>query len=397
MIELIKGVENHQGGLRISFYWQGKRYRRNVTKSATQKDIKYANSIKKKIDDFKNADRNPLDLFDNNYGVNRDLKRLSDEWMLYKTGVSTKTARRYRWAFESFIEAIGNKLVDQIVSRDVEKWVYQKMQVENVSYSGVRVYKSALDCFFDWCQQNDFSRKNPSRVVKIKRENNPDADNKEIFPFSAEDIEIIKKGIMNPKNKKRGNNREQFYNFFMIAITTGMRPGEMIALTWDDVSFKKTDAFPYGSVHITKSKSQGQALKSPKTEAGNRHHALSEEARKHFDLQRRLTGLLGKHVFVATQKGPYQYKPYQSSMQMTNRMWNETIYRFCPGVEYRPFYQCRHTYVSNLVANGVPLPIIARQVGHVNTRILLENYYKLFAPQLKTQAELITQAQKNRT
>ena len=397
MIKPIKGVERHQGGLRIVFFWQGKRYRRAATKGATQKDIKIANLLKKKVEDYKNADQNPLALFDTSYSNHRDLKRLSDEWILYKTGrVVDSTLTRYKWAFEMLIETIGNKLVDNITVRDIEKWRYQKMEVEKLSYSGVRVFKSAFDCFFDWAKNNDFCRKNPSRLVIIKRKHEPDAENNEIFPFCAEDIEKIQAGIMNPRNKFRGHNRQQFYNFFMIAITTGMRPGEMIALTWKDVDFKRTEAYPYGTVNITKSKSRGQALRAPKTAAGIRLHVLTQESRKYFELQRRLTGLMRKHVFVTSQKGPHQYEPYNSSFQITNKMWSDTIYRFCKDVEYRNFYQCRHTYISNLVANGVDLPIIARQVGHVNTRVLLENYYKIFSPQLKDQAQQMSEAQKNR-
>jgi hypothetical protein len=109
MIKPIKGVERHQGGLRIVFFWQGKRYRRAATKGVTQKDIKIANLLKKKVEDYKNADQNPLALFDTNYSNHRDLKRLSDEWILYKTGrVVDGTLRRYKWAFEMLIDTIGS-------------------------------------------------------------------------------------------------------------------------------------------------------------------------------------------------------------------------------------------------------------------------------------------------
>ena len=397
MIEPIKGVERHQGGLRIVFHWQGKRYRRAITKSATQKDIKIANDLKKKVEDYKNADQDPLALFNDVYGKHRDFKRLSQEYALYRQGtIEPSTISRYVYGFESFIEIIGNKVVDHINVKDIEKWRYQKMEVDKMTYSGLRPYKSALDNFFDWCVQNDFCRKNPSRLVKMRRVVEADADNNEIFPFDGAEIEKIKKAIMNLDNDFRGNNRAQFYNFFMIALTTGMRPGEMIALTWEDVEFKASETHPYGSVNITKSKSACSDVKGPKTKAGIRRHTLTHESRKHFEKQRRLTGLQRSNVFLTQQKGPHHNKPYTTSFSLTNRMWSNTLYRYCPDVKYREFYQCRHTYISNLVANDVPLTIIARQVGHASTRVLLENYVKVFSPQLKDQAERMSEAQKNR-
>jgi integrase len=397
MIEPIKGVERHQGGLRIVFHWQGKRYRRVATKNDTQRDIKYANKLKQKVESYKNADQNPLSLFVETKGEYRDFERLAHDWLQYRDDyVKDSTLRRNQCTISDFVRIVGNKPIDQITLRDVELYCHTKMKVQGMTYSGLHPHKSALHMFFDWCIYNDFCRKNPARQKQIKRQHTAfDEEEKEILPFDKEEIKKIQAGIMHPRNKFRGNNREQLYNIFMIGLTTGMRPGEMIALQWGDVDFREQENYLYGAVTITKSKSQGQELSSPKTNAGNRKHALSQEARKYFERQRRLTGLVGQHVFCGQQTGKYKNQPLQSSLSLTNRAWRNSFF-FIKDVKYRRFYQTRHTYISNLVANGVPYTIIARQVGHASTRILIENYVKVFAPELKNQAKMISEAQKNR-
>ena len=60
----------------------------------------------------------------------------------------------------------------------------------------------------------------------------------------------------------------------IIALTTGMRQGEIVALKWSDVDFEKKTLRIERSMSLTKA--EGLKLKSPKTEAGKRTISLSQ-------------------------------------------------------------------------------------------------------------------------
>ena len=44
------------------------------------------------------------------------------------------------------------------------------------------------------------------------------------------------------------------------------------------------------------------------------------------------------------------------------------------GIEKVTFHELRHTYASTLINQGVPLKVIAEQLGHVDTRMVEEHY-----------------------
>jgi integrase len=46
------------------------------------------------------------------------------------------------------------------------------------------------------------------------------------------------------------------------------------------------------------------------------------------------------------------------------------------GIRHRPPYTCRHTYATTALAAGVARGYIASQMGHVNTKMLHEEYSK---------------------
>jgi integrase len=55
--------------------------------------------------------------------------------------------------------------------------------------------------------------------------------------------------------------------------------------------------------------------------------------------------------------------------------------RACKAARLLPltFHELRHTYASRLVMHGAPLPVVARQLGHSDTR-MVEKHYGHMAP-----------------
>jgi site-specific recombinase XerD len=54
----------------------------------------------------------------------------------------------------------------------------------------------------------------------------------------------------------------------------------------------------------------------------------------------------------------------------------------CERAKIKPpasFHVLRHTYASHLVMNGAPLPVLARNLGHSDTR-MAEKHYAHLAP-----------------
>jgi integrase len=132
------------------------------------------------------------------------------------------------------------------------------------------------------------------------------------------------------------------------ALQTGARYGELCALTVADFN---SDV---GAIHIRQSKS-----------GRPRHITLTEEGRAFFD---RLTaGRSGGELMFGQWRPSNQLKPMQEAVARA---------KIEPRIS---FHGLRHTWASLAVMGGVPLMVVARNLGHADTQ-MVEKHYGHLAP-----------------
>ena len=154
------------------------------------------------------------------------------------------------------------------------------------------------------------------------------------------------------------------WNYYMFMIWSGLRPSEAIALTWDDIDFKKK------TISINKAKTQYvQEAESPKTRGSKRVIKMLTNAREALIRQMRKRGLHHTHVFI----NPDTDKPYNSSKDFYKR-WVRILKS--AGVEYRKQYQCRHTFASMMVSSGEHPQWVADMMGHTDWTMIAKTYAK---------------------
>jgi integrase len=136
------------------------------------------------------------------------------------------------------------------------------------------------------------------------------------------------------------------------ALLTGCRYGELTALLASDYN---TDA---GTLHVRLSKS-GKA----------RHVVLSEEGQTFF---RAATSKKADNQLIFSKPdggkwgASHQHRPFKLACKHA-KLGDLT------------FHELRHTYASRLAMKGVPLAVIASQLGHSDTR-MVEKHYGHMAP-----------------
>jgi integrase len=135
-----------------------------------------------------------------------------------------------------------------------------------------------------------------------------------------------------------------------LAVGTGARQGELLALERDDFDLKA------GTVRIVRMVDQrkgGFTVQAPKSKSGTRTITLPafalEAVKKH--LQDRAAG----PVFTTTSG------KYIARNNLVNQDWNPLLTR--AKVPYRKFHTCRHTHASRLLADGVDTAEVAKRIG----------------------------------
>jgi integrase len=142
----------------------------------------------------------------------------------------------------------------------------------------------------------------------------------------------------------------EFRRLVQAALLSGCRYGELCRLTVADLN---PDA---GSLLVRRSKS-----------AKPRHVLLTDEATALFD-QWCAGRAGGEHIFRTNSGGIW-------SRSMQTRPLREACKR--AGIADANFHSLRHTWASLAVMNGTPLMIVARNLGHRDTRMCEAHYAHL--------------------
>ena len=159
----------------------------------------------------------------------------------------------------------------------------------------------------------------------------------------------------------------------MLAIDSGLRLGELVALTWTDIDMER------GILHITKSnqamRGKGIFTKTPKNETSVRDIALSKHSIR----------MLQKHREMQQQQRD-QLKDKWTNGGWVFTQWNGLpVYPTTPSAWFRkflkrhhlphmPFHALRHLSATVLIARGVPLKNVSSRLGHADIRTTANIY-----------------------
>lgn len=160
--------------------------------------------------------------------------------------------------------------------------------------------------------------------------------------------------------------RPDFKNYYTVRFFTGMRTAEIDGLKWKYVDFERRQIL----IRETVVDGKDDTTKTPESV---RTIEMSSLVYKALRDQHTVSGGLSNYVFCTRNGSPLQHR------NVTKRVWFPTL-RYI-GIKNRRPYQTRHTAATLWLAAGENPEWIARQMGHVNTRMLF-TVYSRFVPNL---------------
>lgn len=174
---------------------------------------------------------------------------------------------------------------------------------------------------------------------------------------------------------------KQIKVFFFIAIFGGLRRGEIVALTWDDINFEDS------SVNISKSTSYVDKqiiTKEPKTLTSIREIKLPGfvmQLLKEWKLEQNKYRLsLGdqwigtNHIFTQWNgKQMYPSTPTLTFKKVINQ-YNKTVTKEKDKLPLIPLHGLRHTSATLLIAENVDVKTVSSRLGHAQTSTTMDIY-----------------------
>jgi integrase len=277
------------------------------------------------------------------------LDRWARDWV--PANVSPKTGERYRQLLDNQVKPhIGALPIQKLRPVHLSE-LYAKLLREGGVDGGPlaarsvghthRCLRRALGHATQW----GIITTNPAAVVSP-----PKVQDKEIEIIREDEIRVV-------LDKLKGHLR----TIATLALATGMRRGELLALRWIDVDLDG------GTLRVERSLEQTRAglrFKAPKTRHGRRSISIPQQ-------EQRLALGLGKAELVFPMIDGEPRKP--------NALTNEWIIATTAIGRRISLHALRHTHASSLIAAGIDILTISRRLGHAKPAVTLNVYGHLYA------------------
>ena len=325
------------GKIYLDYRKDGKRYRKSLGIAYNKKNLNAVN---------RNIDRVLLQFNDKI----REDKKLSTK--LEKFGVdviestsinrSERTQKDYISKFNRLIlPYFKDYSIEDIKATHIDIW--QKELLKKYSSMTVKRCKTIFGLVFEKAIGNGIITINP-----IRHSQRFTVNHKKQRPYTVEEMEKMLKYSTGWLNI-----------FLYLAFTTGMRPGELLGLKWDDIDFKRC------VINLKRSISKGIVTEDTYTKNHNRIVIVPNLVIKKLEKFRHCN----EFVFV----NKYG-KPFFESKTISKGYLEPFLRQI--GVEYKTLKATRHTYISIMRNYGVSKDLIIDIVGHskeVDDKYYFEN------------------------
>ena len=290
-----------------------------------------------------------------------------------KISVRAATYSLYEWLINTHIIPYFNNTPLKEISRStVQKLINEKsLQLSPIN---VKKIASIIQNVFEIAIADNLLENNPAKtIIKPKIERNQDINvwTKEEFTHF---LDVAK--------------CSRFHIVFLIALTTGMRQGEILGLRWRDVNLDK------GLITIVQSLDHsGKKFNATKTKSSIRSihivpelvSALIQHKQLLDDEQKKYKSLYQINDLVIPSSHGTPMNP-----RNINRVFDNLIIK--AKLKKIRFHDLRHTHATFSLSIGQNVKIVSERLGHTTTRMTLDTYSHLLPSMQKDSVDQLSNA-----
>ena len=288
-------------------------------------------------------------------------QNLLTEWLetYQKEHIKARTYSRYQGLISRHIvPTLGERSISEIGRREIQEFLTQQKKNgnmrngEKLSATSTNMMLSILNLAFEYACDMEYIEENP--CVRVHRTK---AETKRVEAFTVEEQRAIEREI------DRSDDRR--LHGILLCLYTGLRIGELLGLTWNDIDLER------GVIKITKTVYREKdengnwqlCVDTPKTKASDRVIPLPEY----------ITNMLRQDYETAPT--PYvveNKKGERMSIRSYQYIFEKLTER--AGVRKLNFHALRHTFATRAIECGMDIKTVADIMGHQNASITLNRY-----------------------
>ena len=307
--------------------------------------------------------------------------------------IKESTQVRYYDFYQRYIKKeLGKQKIVNINPLTLER-LFQGMADEGYSTKTIRDVYNILNAMFKYAIHNRLTAFNPCAGVCL-----PKTKTKEIRILTLEEQREV---ITHAKGRL-------YENLILVALGTGMRGGELLGLTWDDVDFRRREiCINKTLVHIKDTQTGKYTFKyqTPKTKNSTRRIPMQESVYKalrkqHVQLKEmqlvssdwQPLSSFENIVFVGRNGKPITEHTFQVALDWIEKSINKERMKIATetGATYTPmphFYPhaLRHTFATRCFEAGIDAKVVQEYLGHYSISITLDLYTHVTNDKAKTE------------
>lgn len=271
--------------------------------------------------------------------------------------VRTRTFQRYEEiVYQHLLPMIGDIKIRRLTEQSIQEYItflysYGNRKTDSgLSDSSVSQIVGVLKQGLKYAVKNNLIKYNPAVEIIIKR------GQRTIIAFSEQEQKKIENFIIKKHTPRHYG--------ILISLYTGLRIGEMLALTWADVDMRNCIFHVNKTVSPIKITTEKAVYVSPqtKTEAGNRIVLFPQNLIPFLREMR----AQGRQYVVSSYSGqPVMLNSYQ-------RTFNIILKKL--KIPHKGFHALRHTFATRAIETGADMKTLSEVLGHSTPKITMERY-----------------------
>lgn len=364
-VGLPAGVEFIGQTIRIRFTWKGQRRCETLSLPQTPKGIKAAADLRANVmslaklgilDETRYAEFFPA----SSYATSSAMPTFGEYAQSWLNGRDIVKGTRDNYLFSLniyWMPVLAMVPMDQITSTLLRRIIgeinWKRPSIKRASLQ-------RLNPIFVTAALDGLIQRNPLSSIET-----PGPARRDIDPFTVDEANTIIAHMY----QALPNSVKIYAALVEFAFFTGMRPGEIYALRWEDVDEMKR------TVHVYKIVADGNVEIRTKTKY-DRHVMLNTRALHALEVAKQVATLRSKQVRRQVRYSAYIFPPPRRSefiqdTTVTAKHFDAAITEL--AIRPRPQYNCRHTYATMCLMANMNPAFIANQLGH-SVRMLLSTY-----------------------
>lgn len=283
--------------------------------------------------------------------------------------LAKRSAAGYRWAIARYVPASLQALRLRDLRAAQIQQLYIELQAQGLSSRTIRYVHAILHSALAQAMRWGLLAANPCDAVELPRQ-----DRRELRVLTADEARRFLSAARD----------DRWYALFVVALATGARPSEYLALKWSDIDFERRTVMIQRSVwrrggtyHFSDTKTAHSRrlvpLPASAVEALRQHRLRQHEQRlkvgpAYIDLDLVFAGEMGEPLDLGA---------------LRRRHFVPTLRR--AGLPPMRLYDLRHTCATLLLAQGIHPKVVAERLGHASTQMTLDVYSHVL-PHLQAEA-----------